>query len=116
MITVENLTEGDAEHLSTLVEGGLDDAFEEFLIAAQVCHIVASHTDDGTLYLGWGIEDIWLNGKEILHIVPRLNQDRKNAVLLVAWLRSHTDSHLMLDHTRTTGDQILVVEHFEEYL
>lgn len=84
MITVENLTEGDAEHLSTLVEGGLDDALEEFLIATQVCHIVASHTDDGTLYLGRRIEDIWLNGEKIFNIVPRLNQDRKNAVLFIA--------------------------------
>ena len=116
MVAIEYLTEGDAEHLTALVEDGFHHTTEETLVAAQVCHLITRHADDGTLYLGRGIEYARLDGKEVLHIVPGLNQYGKDAILLVAWLRGHAQRHFMLNHTRTTRDEILIVEHLEEYL
>ena len=112
----EELTEGDAEHLAALVEGGLDDALEEYFVAAEVSYGIAGHADDGTLYLGRRIEYAGLDGKEVLDVVPGLNQYGKDAVLLVARLGGHADGHLVLDHTCTAGDEVLVVEHLEEDL
>ena len=112
----QQLLEGDSQHLAALAEDRLDDTLEQLFITAQVGHFVARHADDGTLHLWRRIEDAGLDGKEILHIVPRLDEDRKDAVLLVAGLGSHADGHLMLYHTRTAGYQVLVVEHLEENL
>ena len=116
VIRIENLSQRDTEHLPTLVEGGLDHATEELFVAAKVSDGIACHTDDGTLYLGRRVENRGLDRKEIFHIIPRLNQYRQDAVLLIARLRGHTNRHLVLDHTRTTRNQILVVEHLEENL
>ena len=49
-------------------------------------------------------------------MIPGLNEDGEDAILLVAWLRCHAHSHLMLNHTSAAGDEVLVVEHLEEYL
>ena len=116
MVAIEYLTEGDAEHLTALVEDGFHHMTEETLVAAQVCHLITRHADDGTLYLGRRIKHARLDGEKILHIIPGLNQYGKDAILLVAWLRGHAQRHFMLNHTRTTRDEILIVEHLEEYL
>ena len=116
MITTENLTEGDTEHLSALVEDRLNHTTKQPFVTAQIRHLIACHPDNSTLHLGRRIEHVWFDGEEIFDIVPGLNQDRQDTILFVAWLRGHTKGHFMLDHTRTTGDEILVVEHLEEYL
>ena len=116
MICIENLTQRDTEHLPTLVEGGLDHTTEQLFITTQIGNFITRHTDHGTLHLGWWIENRGLDRKEVFHVIPRLNQHRQDAVLLIARLRSHTNRHLMLDHTRTTRNQILVIEHLEENL
>ena len=59
MLTVEDLAQGDAQHLAALVEGGLHHAAEELLVATEAANSVARHADDGTLHLGRGIEDRW---------------------------------------------------------
>jgi len=86
MVSIEDLTEGDAEHLTALVEDGLHHTTEETFVTAKVSHLITRHADDGTLYLGRGIEYAGLDCKEVLHIVPGLNQDRQNAVLFIAGL------------------------------
>ena len=112
----QDLAEGDAKHLPALVEDSFHNTLEELFIAAEIHHLVTCHTNDGALYLGRRIEYIRLDSEKILYMVPSLNQHGQDAVLFVARLRSHTQSYLVLDHARTTGDEILIIEHFEKYL
>ena len=79
-------------------------------------HLVALHADDGTLHLGRRVEDGRLNGEEIFHVVPRLDEHAQDAILLVAGLRRHAQGHLVLNHARAAGDEVAVVEHLEENL
>ena len=116
MIGIENLTERNTQHLATLVESGFYYATEQLFVATQIGYLVTRHADNGTLHLGRRIEYAWLYGKEILHIIPSLNKHRQDAILFVAWLRGHAYSHLVLNHTGATGNQILIVEHLEENL
>ena len=80
------MAEGDAQHLTTLAEDCLHNTTEEGFVTAQIGHLISRHADDGTLYLGRRIEDRGLDGKEILHMIPRLNEDREDAILFVARL------------------------------
>ena len=66
--------------------------------------------------LGRRIEHRRFNGKQVLHIVPRLDEYAEDAILLIAWLGSHAHSHLVLYHTRTTGYEVFIVEHLKEDL
>ena len=116
MIAIEDLSQGDTQHLPALVEHRLYHTTEELFIAAKVSHLITGHTDHGTLYLRRWLEHTWLYGKEILHMIPSLNQYRQNAILLITRLRGHAHSHLVLNHTCTTWDQILIVEHLEKNL
>ena len=87
-----------------LVESGLDNALEQLFITAEVGGLVAHHADDGTLHLGRRVEDIRLNGEQVLNIVPCLNKDRKDAALLIAGTGRHTQGYLMLNHAGATGE------------
>ena len=71
----QQLAQGDAEHLAALVERGFDDAAEELFVATEVGDTVAGHADDGTLHLGGRVEHPRLDGEEVLHIVPGLDED-----------------------------------------
>jgi len=115
-VGAEQLAQGDAQHLTALVEDGLHDAAEELLVAAEGVDVVARHADDGRLHLGWRVEDGGLDGEEILDIVPRLDEHGEDAVGLRTGLGGHAQRHLMLDHSRTAGDEVAVVEHLEEDL
>ena len=116
MIAGKDLSKRDTQHLTTLIEDGLHHPTEKSFVATKVRHFVARHADHGTLHLGRRIEHTWLDGKEIFDIIPSLNQYRQDAILLIAWLLSHAESHFVLNHTSTTRNQVLVVEHLEEYL
>ena len=116
MFAIKDLPQGDAQHLSALIEHGLHHALEQLFVASKISHLVARHTNDGTLNLGRRIKDTWLYGEEIFDMIPRLNQNGENAILLVAWLRGHAYSHLVLDHACTAGYQILISKHLEENL
>ena len=116
MVAIEDLTEGDSQHLTALIEDRLDDTTEQLLVATKVGDLITRHTDDGTLNLGRRIKDARLYGEEIFDMIPRLNQYGENAILLVAWLRGHAYSHLVLDHACTAGYQILIIKHLEENL
>ena len=59
---------------------------EQLFIAVKMVYLVTCHTDNGTLHLGWRIEDRWFHSKQIFHIIPCLNQYREDAILLIAWL------------------------------
>lgn len=115
-IGTQELAQGDTKHLATLVEDGLYDTTEELFVAAKIGHIIACHADNSRLHLGWRIEDRRFDGEEIFNIVPRLDKDREDAIGLRTRLGSHAQGHLALNHTRTTRDEIAVVEHFEENL
>ena len=110
------MTQRDAQHLTTLPKDGLDDTTEQCLVATQISNLIARHADDGTLHLGWGIKDGGLHSEQVLDMIPRLDQDRQDSILLVAWLRGHAQGDLVLDHSRTTRDEVFVVEHLEEDL
>ena len=112
----QQLAQADAQHLSPLVEGGLNNALEEFLVAAQMGDLVARHAYDGALHLRRRVEDGGRNGEEILHVIPCLDEHRQDAVLLRAWLCGHAQGHFVLYHTRAAGYEVAVVEHFEENL
>ena len=86
------------------------------LVTPQLLHLVARHTDHGTHHLGRRIEHGGLDGKQVFHMVPCLYQHRQDAVLLVARLRGHAYGHLMLNHARTTGNEVAVVKHLKEDL
>ena len=110
------MTEGDAQHLTALTEDGLYDTTEQLFVAAQIGDLIARHADDGTLHLGRGIEDGGFDGEQVLDMIPRLDEDREDAILFVARLRGHAQGYLVLDHARAAGDEIFVVEHLEEDL
>ena len=57
-----------------------------------------------------------IDGEEVLHIIPRLQEDAQDAVVLVAWRRRQTLGDLTLEHTGAAGDALAVVEHTEEDL
>ena len=115
-VGTEQLAQGDAQHLTALVEDGLHDAAEELLVAAEGVDVVARHADDGRLYLGWRVEDGGLDGEEVLDIVPRLDEHGEDAVGLRTGLGGHAQRHLVLNHSCTAGDEVAVVEHLEEDL
>ena len=110
------MAQGDTKHLATLVEDGLHDTTEELFVAAEIGHIISRHADNSRLHLGWRVEDRGFNGEKVLDIVPRLDEDREDARGLRARLSSHAQGHLTLNHARTAGDEVAVVEHFEEDL
>ena len=116
MVAIEDLTEGDAQHLTALIEDRLDDTTEQLLVATKVGDLITRHTDDGTLNLGRRIEDTGFDGEKIFDMIPSLNQHGEDAILLIARLRGHTQGYLMLDHTCATGYEVFIVEHLKEDL
>ena len=82
----QHLLKGDAQHLTALAEDRLNDALEQLFVATQVSYFIARHTDNGTLNLGWWIENTRFNGEEILDMIPSLNQHGEDAILLIARL------------------------------
>ena len=99
-----------------MVEGGLDNTTKELFITAKVRYIVAGHADNGTLHLGRWIKHARFDGEKILHLIPSLDENGEDAILLMTRLRGHAQGHLMLNHTSTAGNEVLVVEHLEEDL
>ena len=112
----QELAQGHAQHLATLVERGLDDAPEQLLAAPERGHAVAGHADNCRLHLWRRVEDRGFDREEVFHVVPRLDEHREDAVGLGARLCNHALGHLALDHARAAGDEVAVVEHLEEYL
>ena len=72
--------------------------------------------NDCTLHFRRRIEHILVDGEEILHIIPSLNEHTQHAIGLAAWLGSHTLCHLLLDHACATWDQVTILHHLEEDL
>ena len=112
----QKLAERDTQHLAPLVEHGFHNALEQVLVATEVLHIVALHADDGALHLWRRIEDRRLDGEEIFHVVPCLNEHRQDAIGLRPWQGGHAQGHLALDHPRATWDEVAIIEHLEENL
>ena len=83
---MEELPKRNTQHLTTLVEDSLDDTTEELFVAVESRRGIARHADDSALHLGRRIEDVLVDSKQIFHIVPRLNEDRENAVGLISGL------------------------------
>ena len=57
-----------------------------------------------------------IDGEEVLHIIPRLQEDAQDAVVLVAWRGRQTLGDLTLEHAGAAGDALAVVKHAEEDL
>ena len=116
MVFAENLLHAVAHHLATHGEHGLDDAAEESLITSQSVFHVARQANDCTLHFRRRIEHILVDGEEILHIIPSLNEHTQHTIGLAAWLGSHTLCHLLLNHACATGNEVFVLHHLAEYL
>ena len=54
--------------------------------------------------------------KQVLHFVPCLYQYTQDSVCLAARPGGYALGYFLLYHTRTAGNQILIFQHFEEYL
>ena len=57
-----------------------------------------------------------IDGEEVLHIIPRLQEDAQDTVVLVARRGCQTLGDLALEHTSAAGDALAVVKHAEEDL
>ena len=112
----EELTERYAQHLTPLSEDSLYQSAEQAFVAVEMVHLITCHTYDGTLHFGRRIEHMLVNGEEIFHVIPRLNEYRQDAVGLRPGCGSHALCHFSLYHSRAAGDEVAVVEHLEKYL
>ena len=99
-----------------MVEHRLHHPAEQLLVAAKILYLVACHAYHRALHLGWRIKHILINREQIFHIIPRLDEHAENAVGLGTRLSLHALCHLTLNHTRAARNQILVINHLEEYL
>ena len=54
--------------------------------------------------------------KQILNIIPCLNQYAQHSVCFCAWTCCHALCHLLLNHTGATRYEFLVLHHLKEYL
>jgi len=71
----QQLSEGNAQHLPPLAKDRLHHTAEQLLITAKVSHRVTCHANHGTLHLGGRIEYVGLYGKQIIHVIPCLDED-----------------------------------------
>ena len=105
-----------AQHLATLAERRLDDPHEEPFVAIEPFDAVAAQTDNGALDLGRRIEDLLPYRKEVFDVVPRLQQHRKNAVLLRPRRTGDAGGDLALNHADAFRYQIAILQDLEEDL
>lgn len=80
----EKGTQVVAECLAALVEGGLDDALEQGFVAAEARGVVAGEAYDGGAHLGRRVEDMRLDGEQVLGRVPGLDEHGEDTVCLGA--------------------------------
>ena len=113
---IEDLTERNAQHFPTLVKSGFHDALKKFFVAAEVGDGVSRESDDGGLNLWRRIENGGFDREKIFDIVPRLHEHGKDSVGFRAGLGGHAEGNFVLNHARAAGNEVAVVEHFEENL
>ncbi len=70
----EKQAQTSTHHFATLVESGLYNTLKQLFITAQIRCTVASETNNGTLYFWRRVEHGLGNSKQILRIVPCLQQ------------------------------------------
>ena len=85
--TTKYLAQAHAQHLTALVEHGLHYALEQTLVATEVGHSIARHAYHRTLHLWRRIEHRLVDSKEILYVVPSLDEHRQDAICLCAGCR-----------------------------
>ena len=115
-LRIENLAERHAQHFPTLVESGFHDALEKFFVTTEFGDGISRESDDGGLNLRRRIENGGLDREKVFDIVPRLHEHGEDAVSLRAGLGGHAEGDFVLNHARAAGDEVAVVEHFEENL
>ena len=54
--------------------------------------------------------------EQVFNVIPRLQQDTDDAIRLPAGRSRQAFGHFLLDHARTAGHMVLIVQYFEEYL
>ena len=59
---------------------------------------------------------MFADSEQIFHFIPCLYQYAEDTVSFAARSGGNTFGYFLLDHARTTGDNILVIQHFKEYL
>ena len=112
----ESRPQGVAQHLAALAERGLDHADEQPFVAVEPVHSVAAQTHDGALDFGRRIEHRFIDRKQVLYVIPCLQQHAQDAVLLRAGRLRQTHGDLFLDHPDAFRNQVPVFEHLEKYL
>ena len=113
---IEDLTKRHAQHFPALVEGGFHDALKKFFVATEVGDGVSRQSNDGGLHFRRRIEHGGFDREKVFDIVPRLHQHGEDAVGFRAGLGGHAEGDFVLNHAGAAGNQIAVVEHFEENL
>ena len=113
---IEDLTKRHAQHFPTLVESGFHDALKKFFVTTERGDCISRQADDGGLHFRRRIENGGFDREKVFDIVPRLHQHGKDAIGFRAGLGGHAQGYFVLNHTRTSGDEVAVVEHFEENL
>ena len=59
---------------------------------------------------------MFVDCKQIFHPVPGLDQYAQDTISLAAGTSCHAFGHFFLDHSRTTGDQVFIIQHLEKNL
>ena len=97
-------------------EATLPLRLEQALVAAKVGGRVTCHPYYGAPYFGRRVEYVFADGEQIFYLIPCLYQYAEDTVSFAARSGGNTFGYFLLDHARTTGDNILVIQHFKEYL
>ena len=115
-LRIEDLTERHAQHFPTLIESGFHNTLEKFFVTTEFGDGISRQSDDGGLHLWRRIEYGGLYREKVFDVVPRLHEHGEDAVSLRAGLGGHAKGDFVLNHARAAGDEVAVVEHFEENL
>lgn len=109
-------TQRHTEHLAALLERLFYQPRQQGNIASHIPDTVATHADNGRLHLRRRIEHRGRHSEEILNVVPQTDEYGDDTVALSAGTSGKTLRHLTLYHTGAARNEILELQHFEEYL
>ena len=105
-----------AESLAALTESGFDNRAEKLLITAERGAGVAGEANHGGLDLWRRIERPRTHSEKIFNVIPRLKEDRQDAVSLGAGLLGDAFGDLLLDHADNLRDAVAMLQNLEKNL
>jgi hypothetical protein len=108
--------EGVAEDLAALIESGLDKEPEERFVAREVGTLIAGEPYDGTFDFRGRREDVFVDGEEVLDMIPSLYQDAGDAVDTASVCGCESEGCFFLNHAGATRDGVPMFKEFEKDL